>query len=191
MISLAILETNFEFTIDRNINCYFTFIKVNNNLIPLQCDTGASFTSISSLALDNINYEKEIVNDIEQKLLQRAKTMSKGNSTMYKNMVKQFSSATGDKIYGFLTDMGEIDIGNTHFTHFYYYFVPRNKTAFALLGNDFLNNCEFSHSLQGNILITKFDEDNYINTHKNALNEAELNQLIENIYIELNRELEM
>ncbi len=48
---MAILETNFEFTMDKNTNCYFTFLDRNGTLIPLQCDTGASKTSISLLAL--------------------------------------------------------------------------------------------------------------------------------------------
>ena len=88
--------------------------------------------------------------------------------------------------FGFLTDMGEVSIGSATFSHFYYYFVPKNKSSFALLGNDFLHNCEYNHSIRGNILITKFDEDSYINSHKNALTQNEIKALINSVNEEKN-----
>ncbi len=179
---MAILETNFEFTMDKNTNCYFTFLDRNGTLIPLQCDTGASKTSISLLALteDSFDYSKEKAERIEEELLVRQNhgehKQIKGN-----NLAIELNSASGEKMFGFLCDMGEVSIGNATFQHFYYYFVPKNKTAFALLGNDFLHNCEYSHNIQGNIVVTKFDEDAYVRSHKNALTQAEIKSLIADV----------
>ena len=154
----------------------------NGTLIPLQCDTGASKTSISLLSLieDNFEYSKEYATQIEENLL-NSKNQGKHEQIKGNNLTIQLRSASGEKIFGFLTDMGKVSIGNTVLEHFYYYFVPKNKTAFALLGNDFLHNCEYKHNIRGNIVVTKFDEDNYVKNHQNALTQNEIKMLINEI----------
>ncbi len=180
---MAILETNFEFTFDKNTNCYFTFLDKDGTLIPLQFDTGASRTSISLLSLveNNFDYSQDKAEKMEEYLLIQK---NKGQHEQIKgnNLVVELRSASGEKLFGFLADMGRISIGNSVFEHFYYYFVPKNKTAFALLGNDFLHNCEYKHAIQGNIIVTKFDEDSYVQSHKDALSESDIQLLINDSY---------
>lgn len=178
---MGILETKFEFTLDKNTNCYFTFMDIGNNkLIPIQCDTGASYTSISALALTDFSFDIKKADKVEQRLLKKM-----GNEDNF--LVKKFEDASGDKILGFLTDIGNVKIGNTKLQHFYYYFVPKNNSAFALVGNDFLNKCEFTHSINGNIVINKFDEDGYYQSHKGAISQPELKKLINRT---LNKQIE-
>lgn len=179
---MAILKANFEFTYDKNTNCYFTFLNKNGILIPLQCDNGSSHSSISLLSLieDGFEYTQDKASQIEEELLiqknEGKREIVKGN-----NLVVKLKSASGDDMFGFLTDMGKISIGDADFEHFYYYFVPKNKTAFALMGNDFLHHCEYKHNIGGNIVITGFDEDGYINSHKEALTQNEIKSLIHGI----------
>ena len=181
-IGLAIIETNIEFTFDKNTNCYFAFLDKNGILIPIQCDTGASRTSISLLSFIGANYDysESDAERIEEELL-ILKNKGKHSQIEGSNLAIEFHSASGDNLFGFLTDMGKVFIGNTELQHFYYYFVPKNKTAFALLGNDFLHNCEYKHDIGGNIVITKFDESGYEYGHKDALSLNEIKELIINI----------
>lgn len=181
-IDLGILETKLELTIDKNTNTYFTFICKDNVLIPFQCDTGASYTSISALALNNKYYDPEKAYKVEEQLLKRSDLYTLSQK---KKFVKTFTSATGEKVYGFLTDIGNVSIGDLELKHFYYYFVPKNNSAFALLGNDFLNNCEFTHKFDGNIVVNRFNEDEYYLSHNIAISSVELNLLIEKVSEEL------
>lgn len=94
---------------------------------------------------------------------------------------KVFHSATGNEMTGYLVDAGNIELGDAQMDHFFYYFIPQNDRPVALLGNDFLRYCEYTHTIEGNITITKIDEDAYARYYANAVSIDELAAVIDEI----------
>ena len=79
----------------------------------------------------------------------------------------------------YLVDSPNVTIGNYKIEHFYYYFIPQNKRPIALLGNDFLRFCEYTHKIEGNIYITKIDMVAYKSYYENAIDIDEISALID------------
>ena len=65
-------------------------------------------------------------------------------------------------------------------TPFYYFLIVDIETPLALLGDDFISCCDFSHSVNGNIKITGIDEMLYrgSNETKEVLELSEINELL-------------
>lgn len=78
-----------------------------------------------------------------------------------------------------MVDAHNVKICGLNLEHFYYYLVPQNKRAVALLGNDFLRYCEYTHKIEGNIYITKIDMDAYKRYYDSAISVDELAELID------------
>ncbi|MCR5098907.1 MAG: hypothetical protein K6B14_08165 [Lachnospiraceae bacterium] len=47
-------------------------------------------------------------------------------------------------------------MGNIYFERFYYWLSPTTENKKALLGDDFIKNCEFGHKIRDNIVIDDF-----------------------------------
>jgi len=109
---LGILEANFEFVLNKATNCFFAELCTEDKKMVIQYDPGASQTAISALSLNKekeAEYSPAYARVIENKLLERASKILGRPITPEEqsNLVKSFKSATGERIYGFLADMGK------------------------------------------------------------------------------------
>ena len=93
---------------------------------------------------------------------------------------ERFVSASGDLFDGYLAHAENVVIDKTEIGSFYYYLVFENKRDIALLGFDFIDNCERCASAHGDIVVTKFDEVSY-GTVENALGADEFISLIDSL----------
>lgn len=155
------METNIQFKWDRESANYEIPISINGQDIMLKFDTGASSSIIS------FNYFKEnISNEVIDIVVNYCEKNCK---------IKQsFIASTGDSMIGYLVDAGQIKMGKNILPHFYYYFIPKNNKCVALLGNDFLHYCEYSHKICGDIIISNIDMNEYQKKFQGAINGQEL-----------------
>lgn len=121
------------------------------NTFAIKFDTGAAHTVIS------IGKFKGFISD---KLISKAKDYLIENNYQ----PQKFLSATGNAFVGYPAHIDNIVIGNYKFPKFYYYIVIDrlfNNKQIAILGDNFIDCCDFSHKAHGNILISGFDFDAY------------------------------
>jgi hypothetical protein len=167
----------------RNLS-YGIQLEIQNGGIPdainLKFDNGASHTIISAEVLvDDLTDRK--AEYLEQKLSAKVLIKAGNGSAFSVPFRREFKSATGDTMTGYLADAGEIILGGVKLPHFYYYIIPKNKRSIALLGNDFLRYCKYEHTMEGNILITEIGEDAYAEHYTNAISVDELDEAVDEV----------
>ena len=141
-------------------------LRLGNQALLLKFDTGAKNTVISVDAI----YGKLSVETID-----RLKTKLEKAAII----PKEFDSATGDTFWGYLVSARNVRIGQTVFSEFYYYLVLENKRTVALLGEDFIDNADYSHVKHEDIHITDFDSESYRQSFENAVEETDIISAIE------------
>ena len=171
------MRTLFEAIENKKSNNYEMVLKINEQTINLKFDNGAAYTVISASVLDE-NFSDERAEYFEKILLEKAQQYEQDNE-LKAPFEKTFVSASGNQIKGYLVDSPNVTIGNYKNEHFYYYFIPQNKRPIALLGNDFLRFCEYTHKIEGNIYITKIDMVAYKSYYENAIDIDEISALID------------
>ena len=77
----------------------------------------------------------------------------------------QFRSASGADMFAVKCHKDNVTIGNIHFDKFYYWLAPSIENNKALLGDDFVAFCDFSHKFQDDIVIRDFDFQSYEDSH--------------------------
>lgn len=91
-----------------------------------------------------------------------------------------FNTASGDSFIGFPTCLKNVFIGQCKFDVFYYYLVIDKMKAnkqIALLGDNFIDCCDFSHKAHSDIIITDFDFSMY-NVSPNCLSTDEILEVV-------------
>lgn len=142
--------------------------KVGNSSFMMKFDTGAKDTVISSDV-----FHGAISDESRDKLI-RALDAKKLNT-------KEFVSASGDGFKGYLVKAKEVSFDKCKLPVFYYYIVVKNKRVIALLGEDFIDNCKYSHEPSGDICITQFNDEAYDVSISGSLSEDDLVSLIEGL----------
>lgn len=119
--------------------------KNDKDFVSMKFDTGASDTIMTTGALGLDHVQEEI-------LLKGVRVHRlKGNV---------FTSASGNRIIGYPCYCDDLKIGDVHVRRFYYYLVF-SDTPKALLGDDFISCCTFSHSFKSDIVVTAFHAEEY------------------------------
>lgn len=136
---------------------------INNDSIWFKFDTGAINTIVSLEAL--VNSKK--LQSFDKKTF--IANLRKGTLT------KDFTSASGNLMKGYLCKATDVRIGGTIFGQFYYYLIVDINHPIALLGDDFISCCNFVHETNSDIIINGFEDNNYtINQNTYALSEEEI-----------------
>ncbi len=114
--------------------------------IPVKFDTGAVAT-IFTAKVFGLSEERvrAVASRIEQKALTR----------------QSFTSATGHIFYGYPCYCDNIKLGDIILKRFYYYLVLDSSRSKALIGDDFISCCTFSHSYESDIVVTGFHAEKY------------------------------
>ena len=134
-------------------------------------DTGSSVTVVSASVFYNG------WNDRELKAL-KALCIQKGCA------LREFKSASGHKINGYPVYAKDVSIGETKFQLFKYYLIIDGRREMSLIGDDFIDNCRYSHEPHGDVHITAFDFDEYEAEHEASLDNEELLNLIDELTIQ-------
>ena len=148
---------------------YIVYLKSANGetKTTLAFDTGAVCTVVSIESLT-----KEYVDKLAlcQKLDQRVKR-------------RRFLSASGTEMHGYLVCAEKVSLSNYPVDRFYYYLITDVNDEVALLGNDLLSCCKFSHEKMGDIEVLDFDQSLYQKTYSGAVKDADLQKLIAEVTI--------
>jgi hypothetical protein len=152
----------------------------NPNIIPIKFDNGAAYTVITA-SMFSSKLIKSDAGPLNERLSRWKTPGTEQNPAGTAPFRKVFHSATGHAMTGYLVDAGNIELGDTQLDHFFYYFIPQNDRSVALFGNDFLRYCEYTHTIEGSIVITKIDKDAYARYYSNAVSIDELAAVIDEI----------
>lgn len=136
-------------------------IVCENGTFAIKFDTGASETVVSLEKLfPNVTF-------IQRHKLKRYVKKHNIESQLFK-------TANGSTFRGVLTYMNNVKIGQYTFEKFYYYLViDKTGKQIALLGDDFIDCCDFCHKAHNDIIITSFDFAAYNNrTNSMSMNEV-------------------
>ena len=123
-------------------------IDINGKIFSIKFDPGANQSVISVDFLTDDLSEEQRKRFIE---LVKSKHTPRGD----------FVSASGRSFQGYLVHAKNVLVGGELFADFYYYLILENDRILALLGEDFLENCGYSHEPHGDIKITTFDFESY------------------------------
>ena len=152
----------------KNGAVYNVPIEIGPNYFVAKFDTGAGVTVISSgLFLDDKSGEA----------LEKLEDYFKSRGCCG----REFVSASGDTMFGYKIHANDVMIDNTNFSDFYYYFILNSKRAIALLGDDFIECCYFSHIPHEGIDISKFDFEDYGTMEENDIRNDELIEFIDSL----------
>jgi len=131
----------------RNSYFYFYLSEVVDKDIKVKFDTGAAASIITSKALGIGAVQSEHIADYIDK----------------KRITKRlFKSATDTEFCGYLCSCSDVKINGVPLKKFYFYLVLNDSVNKALLGDDFISCCTFSHQPQSDICITAIDMDSYV-----------------------------
>ena len=119
--------------------------KNDKDFVSIKFDTGATDTIITTGALG--------LDDIQSAVLLK----SIENRNIKKN---RFTSASNDSFVGYSCYCDDLKIGDVELKRFYYYIVFNDKPK-ALLGDDFISCCIFSHGYKSDIVVTSFNFKEY------------------------------
>lgn len=137
-----------HFGYNKRTKSYRAFIdlqKMDKDFVSIKFDTGATDTIITTGALG--------FDDIQAvKLLKSIKGKKLKQTT--------FTSASNDSFTGYSCYCDDLRIGDVEIKRFYYYIVFNDKPK-ALLGDDFISCCIFSHGYKGDIVVTAFNYEGY------------------------------
>ena len=156
-----------DITAKRIGSVYEVHVNLGKYTPSLKWDTGAKYTVISARMLDD-DISDEALRQIKDYCEERLKHK------------ERFISASGDPFYGYLSHANDVVVGNTVLHDFYYYLVFENKRDIALLGFDFIENCNGTFEPHSDILVTGFDEEGYVIWDR-ALESDELISLIDSL----------
>ena len=169
-------------------SAYYAEIRnIIDDIIMIKLDTGATNTVISyeMLTRETTAFPKDIskLTDDEKNTIRRSIERKNRFVERLKDKyeVSPFHSASGTPMYGVLSCAKNISLsGHLLKVPFYYYLILGIESPLALLGDDFIGCCDFSHKVNGNIKISYIDEQNYNNSkdRKEVLELAELNELL-------------
>ena len=95
--------------------------------------------------------------------------------------LREFTSASGHQLSGYPVVAKGVSIGETIFKEFHYYLIINGRREMSLLGDDFIDNCKYSHEPHDDIEITKFDFDNYCGMSGKSMNSDEVLSFIDNL----------
>ena len=118
---------------------YHVAANLGYRTMPLKYDTGAKCSVISAGMFDDT---------LTDEGLTQIKNYCETNS----NHKERFISASGHTFDGYLITAHDVKIGKTHMQEFRYYLVVENQRDIALLGFDFIDNCEGSFEPHSDIL---------------------------------------
>ena len=141
-------------------------IQLGMNYFDAKFDTGSSVTVVSASVFYDGWKDEEIA---------RLKEYCTNKGCQQ----REFKSASGHKISGYPVTVKDVCIGETIFPIFRYYLIIDGRREMSLIGDDFIDNCRYSHEPHGNINITAFDFDSYASDQINSLDSDDLLALID------------
>ena len=94
---------------------------------------------------------------------------------------REFKSASGHTISGYPVVAKNVSVGETTFPVFRYYLIIDGRQEMSLIGDDFIDNCRYSHEPHGDISITAFDFEAYGDDPVRSLDSDELLSLIDEL----------
>lgn len=114
--------------------------------VTLKFDTGAdcSIITLDTLLSDRNVERSRIVDKLKKKYA-----------------IYEFMAATGDKMHGFLTKLENVVLAGVRLREFYFYLIVDAKKKTALLGDDFISCCTFSHAADDDIIVSAFNANMY------------------------------
>lgn len=119
--------------------------KNDKDLILMKFDTGASDTIITTGALGISKVQEDaLLKSIQNEKLE----------------ANEFTSVSGNHFTGYPCYCDDLRIGDVQVRRFYYYIVFGDIPK-ALLGDDFISCCTFSHSYKNDIVVTGFNSEEY------------------------------
>lgn len=152
----------------RDQSSYLVDVKFAGYALDIKIDTGAVDTVISFGAVED---------DISPPDFETFKNYCENH---YSSVRKRFTSASGGSFYGYPISVKDAKIGGVELPVFVFYLVLENRRDIALLGFDFIDRCTFSHKVEGDLILTEFDEDSY-GTIEGAMGTDELISLIDSL----------
>ena len=136
--------TDISVRAEKNGTVYNVPIRIGMDFFDAKFDTGSSTTVIAA----SVFYDGW--SDAELKNLEDF-CESKGCTK------REFTSASGHKLAGYPVVATDILIGDTEFKEFHYYLITNGRKEMSLLGDDFIENCRYTHEPHEDVEITKFD----------------------------------
>lgn len=131
--------------------CYIvSFSGLGDRIVTGKFDTGAVSTIITAKKLGLTDQQLYVLKKQFDKMAVLPKT---------------FHSATNGEMNGYLVKAKNVMLYSTTLKNFYYYLVLDNHLNKALLGDDFISCCTFSHRPQGDIVISTIDMDSYTSAY--------------------------
>ena len=133
----------------------------------LAFDTGAVCTvlSLEALTTDIVNKE-ELCRKLDKHVKRR-----------------RFLSASGTEMHGYLVCADNVSLSGYSISKFYYYLIVDVDDKVALLGNDLLSCCVFTHQKKSDIEVQDFDEQLYQGEYSGAMKDGDLQALIAEVTI--------
>ena len=96
---------------------------------------------------------------------------------------RRFLSASGTEMHGYLVCAEGMKLSDYPIDKFYYYLIVDVDDVLALLGDDLLSCCEFSHRKKTDIEVSGFDEPLYQSAYGGALDGNVLQALIAEVTV--------
>lgn len=91
---------------------------------------------------------------------------------------ESFYSATDGKMGGYLVKAENVMLYNTVLKVFYYYLILDNSLDKALLGDDFISCCTFSHQPKSDIVINTIDMKMYSASYSGKVDCVDIAEII-------------
>lgn len=171
-----------------SLSAYYAEIRnIIDDIIMIKFDSGATNTVISyeMLTRETTSFPKDIskltndeIDTIKANIERKNRFIDRIKE---KHQLHPFHSASGTPMLGVLSKVNNISIsGHLLRAPFYYYLILDIESPLALLGDDFISCCDFSHKVNGDIKITYIDEKYYenYNDERSILEMNELNELL-------------
>ena len=160
--------TDISVTAEKNGTVYNVPIRIGMDFFDAKFYTGSSTTVIAA----SVFYDGW--SDAELKRLEDF-CESKGC------IKREFTSASGHKLAGYPVVAMDILIGGTEFKEFHYYLITNGRKEMSLLGDDFIENCRYTHEPHEDVEITKFDFDNYCGVNGTCMTSDEVISFIDDL----------
>lgn len=144
-------------------SCYIvSFSGLGDRIVTGKFDTGAVATIITSKKLGLTDGQVGTLKDYFEK---------SGVEP------EDFYSATDGKLDGYLVRAENIKLYGTVLKRFYYYLILDNSLDKALLGDDFISCCTFSHQPKSDIIITAIDMDLYSSSYNGKADCVDISEI--------------
>lgn len=136
--------------------------KNDKDFVSIKFDTGASDTIITTSALG--------LDSIQTEILRKGVQTSKLKGTI-------FTSASGNQFIGYPCYCDDLKIGDVQIRRFYYYIVFSDMPK-ALLGDNFISCCTFTHSFKSDIIVTSFHSEEYHRQCENIIKNMDVFEML-------------